>query len=86
MVVSDYVLIIEKLNSITVPDPYYMPLIDDLILKVAESKFLSKLDMSKGFYQVVLEVGDREKTAFVSPVGKFEFVRMPLILQLFRLS
>ena len=58
-----------------------MPLIDELILKVAESKFLSKLDMSKGFYQVALEVGDREKTAFVSPVGKFEFVRMPFGLR-----
>ena len=70
-----------KLNSITVPDPYYMPLIDELILKVAEIMFLSKLDMSKGFYHVALEVGDREKTAFVSPVGKFEFVRMPFGLR-----
>ena len=39
-----------KLNNVTVPDPYYIPIIDELILKVAESRFLSKLDMAKGFY------------------------------------
>ena len=58
-----------------------MPLIDELIMKVAESKFLSKLDMSKGFYQVELDQDTREKTAFVSPGGKFEFYRMPFGLK-----
>ncbi len=46
-----------------------MPLIEELISKVGESRFLSKLDMAKGFYQVELDPDAQEKTAFVSPVG-----------------
>ena len=69
------------MNLITEPDPYFIPVIDELLLRVAESKYLSKLDMAKGFYQVLLAPESRAKTAFVSPVGKFEFVRMPFGLR-----
>ena len=41
-----------KVNSVTTPDPFYMPLIDDILDNVGECKYLSKLDLSKGFYQV----------------------------------
>ncbi len=30
-----------KLNSVTVPDPYYTPTVDELIGKVGETKFLT---------------------------------------------
>ena len=70
-----------KLNLNTEPDPYFIPVIDELLLRVAESKYLSKLDMAKEFYQVLLAPESRAKTAFVSPVGKFEFVRMPFGLR-----
>ncbi len=38
-----------KLNSVTVPDPYYMPRVDELIGKVGEAKFLTKLIMLRDF-------------------------------------
>lgn len=66
-----------KLNSVTVPDPYYIPLIDEILDQVGEATFLSKLDLSKGFYQVPLAKAAQEKSAFVTPFGKYEFVRMP---------
>ena len=68
-----------KLNNVTVPDPYYIPIIDEL--KVAESRFLSKLDMAKGFYQVELDQDAQAKTAFVSPMGKYQFCRLPFGLR-----
>ena len=70
-----------KLNAITQTDPYCMPLVEELIARVGEAKYLSKMDLSKGFYQVPLAVEDREKTAFITTGGKFEFTRMPFGLR-----
>ena len=35
-----------KLNAHTVPDPYYIPLVEELIDKIGEANYLSKLDLS----------------------------------------
>ncbi len=70
-----------KINAITFPDPYYMPLVEELIGKVGNCGFLSKLDLSKGFYQVEMEESSQEKTAFVTPMGKYQFTRMPFGLR-----
>lgn len=37
----------------------------------------SKLDMSKGYWQVAMAPEDIHKTAFVTPDGHFEWLRMP---------
>ena len=39
-----------RVNSITTPDPFQIPLIEDLIDSLSEAKFITKLDMNKGFY------------------------------------
>ena len=70
-----------KVNSVTVPDPYDMPLIEDLLDQVGEAVYLSKLDLTKGFYQIPLEAHDRDKTSFCTPWGKFRFTRMPFGLR-----
>ena len=70
-----------QLNKVTTPDPYCMSLIDDLLHRVGEAIYLSKLDLSKEFYQVPLEAKDMEKTAFISPAGKFQFTKMPFGLK-----
>ena len=48
---------------------------------MGNSKCLSKLDLSKGFYQIGIEEGSREKTTFITPFGKFHFNRMPFGLR-----
>ncbi len=58
-----------------------MPLVEELIGKVGNCGFLSKLDLSKGFYQVEMEESSQEKTAFVTPMGKYQFTRMPFGLR-----
>ena len=70
-----------KLNEVTVADPYYMSTMEEILERVGESRIMSKLDLAKGFYQVEVEPQSQEKTAFVSPFGKFEFQRMPFGLK-----
>ena len=65
------------LNSITNPDPYYIPLVNELLQKVGSSQVLSKLDLAKDFYQVGLTDEGRARSAFVTLMGKFELLRMP---------
>ena len=70
-----------KLNSVTENDPYYMTTLDEILEKVGDSRCLSKLDLSKGFYQIGIEEESVQKTAFISPFGKYCFRRMPFGLR-----
>ena len=54
-----------------------MPLIEELLDQVRDCGFLSKLDLSKDFYQIPIRMEDRDKTAFCSPFGKYRFTCMP---------
>ena len=51
-----------------------MPMIEELICKSGSATHLSKLDLSKGFYQVPVEEEDQLKTAFVTPAGIHEYL------------
>jgi len=66
---------------VTEEDSYYIPTLDEILVRMGNSNVISKLDLAKGFYQVAVTDKDRSKTAFVSPFGKFEFVRMPFGLR-----
>ena len=68
-------------NAISDPDPYLMPLIEDILAMLASARFLSKIDLAKGFHQIPISPSDCPKTAFCSPWGKFEFVYMPFGLR-----
>ena len=41
-----------------------MPLVDDIIDQIGEAQYLSKKDLSKGFYQVLIAAANLDKTAF----------------------
>ena len=66
-----------KLNAITTPDPYAIPLIDSLIDQLGEASDLTKLDVNKGFYKIPVAEVDIPKTAFCTSWGKYEFLRIP---------
>ena len=59
-----------KINQVTVPDPYAIPPIEDLLEQLGEARYLSKLDLNKGFHQIPVGEKDQPKTAFCSPWGK----------------
>ena len=50
---------------------------DDLIDALQGSKYFSTLDLRSGYWQLSVEPKDREKTAFVTPDGLWEFLRLP---------
>jgi len=58
-----------KLNKLTVFDPESMPAAVDLFQKLNGDKFFSKIDLSKGYWQVTIPEVDVPKTAFVTPDG-----------------
>ncbi len=68
-IVVDY----RKLNLITVPEPFLMPSIDSILAQIGNCKFLSKLDLLKGFHQVPLEDSTKHLTAFSCMQGKFQY-------------
>lgn len=41
------------------------------------SKWVSILDLKYSFYQIEMDEADKHKTAFICPLGFFEFNRMP---------
>ena len=52
------------LNAATITDAHPLPKVDDSIDKLAGSTIFSCLDLSSGYWQVELDSGDKEKTAF----------------------
>ena len=70
-----------RLNELTVSDPYYMVTLEEILERVGSSSIVSKLDLCKGFYQIEVDEESREKTAFITPFGKYQFTRMPFGLK-----
>ena len=70
-----------KANSMFEGYSYPIARIDDLIDKVQQSKFLTKLDLTKGFYQVKLEEDSKKYTAFCTPSGLYQWTRLPFGLK-----
>ena len=68
-------------NGITQPDPYQMPLIEEILEALASARFISKIDLKKGFYQIPIDPCDQPKMGFCSPWVKFEFQVMPFGLR-----
>ena len=66
-----------KLNKVTVADPEPMETPQDLFQRLGKSNYFFKIDLSKGYWQIPLAEEDVKKTAFVTPDGNYEFIRMP---------
>lgn len=56
-----------KLNLKLYPDAYPLPKQDDILGAMGGSTVFSSLDITKGFFQQPLALGDRWKAAFITP-------------------
>ena len=50
-----------------------LPRCDDSLARLHGSRFFSTLDFLTGFYQIMLDEASKEKTAFVTQTGLYEF-------------
>ena len=61
-----------KLNDGTIKNKYPLPLINELIDKVKGAKYITKLDVRWGYYNIRIRKGDEWKAAFRTNMGLFE--------------
>ena len=66
-----------RLNSVTHQDAFPLPRIDATLDNLGAARFFSTLDLQSGYWQVPVNECDREKTAFVTPSGLYQFKCMP---------
>ena len=65
------------INSITIPDRFPMANANELLLTVGKSNYITSLDCTQGFFQIKLaDDGSRERSAFVTHRGQYQFKRM----------
>lgn len=66
-----------KLNSLTKPDCFPLPRIDDCVDRVGSAQFVSKFDLLKGYWQVPLTSRAKELSAFITPDSFLQYTVMP---------
>ena len=66
-----------KLNDVTRKDAYPLPRIDATLDTLHGSQWFSTLDLLSGYWQVEVDEADRQKTAFCTTKGLFQFKVMP---------
>jgi transposase InsO family protein len=76
--VEDY----RALNKLMIEEPYPMPCVQDLLDRLGTTgAFFVTLDLPNGYHHVPLTVQAREKTAFVTPQGIFQYRVLPFGLK-----
>lgn len=76
-IVIDY----RKLNEFTVDDRFPIPNFKALLVKLGRAQYFTTQDLAKGFHQIEVRKKIRAKTAFSTPTGHYEFIRMPFGLK-----
>lgn len=66
-----------RLNLATRKDAFPLPSIEDNLARLSRSKVFSAIDGCGAFHVIEVNKEDRPKTAFSTPRGQFQFVRMP---------
>ncbi|KAL5517048.1 hypothetical protein EMCRGX_G002515 [Ephydatia muelleri] len=66
-----------RLNAVTQVEAYPMPRIDDIIDRLGKARFISTLDLTRGYWQMPVPTEDWAKTAFVTRKGLYQFKMMP---------
>lgn len=65
------------LNQKTIPDRHPLPRIRDLLDTLGGYSWFSILDHDKAYHQGFVAEGSRHLTAFITPWGLYEWVRIP---------
>ena len=72
-----YCIDYRKLNAVTRKDSYPLPRIDDSLDTLKSAKYFSTLDLASGYWQIELTDEAKEKSAFCTTSGLYQFRVMP---------
>ena len=65
------------LNKVTRKFTWPIPKVEDIYSKLNGTKYFSSLDLQAGYRHIPLDKSSIPKTAFISPFGKYEYVKVP---------
>ena len=68
------------LNKVTRKFTWPMPKVEDIFSKLNRATYFTTLDLCTGYHHIPLDKPSIPKTAFNSPFGKFEYVKVPFRL------
>ena len=71
--VIDYRALNKVIRKFTWP----MPKVEDIFSKLNGATYFTTLDLQAGYHHILLDKPSIPKTAFNSPFGKFEYVKVP---------
>ena len=66
-----------KGNNLSKTDTFPIQRMDDCIDKSGNSRYITKFDLLKGFWQIPLTERAKETSAFVTPDGLYHYKVMP---------
>ena len=66
----------KALNAIPRTYIWPMPRIDDILAKLGKAKFFSTLHLRSGYHHIALDKDAIMKTAFVTPFGKYKYLKV----------
>ena len=67
----------QSLNKATIKDSYPLPHIQDALDTLYGNTLFTTVDLQRGYHQIEVEESSREKTAFTTHVGLFQYIRLP---------
>lgn len=70
-----------ELNLLTLPFPYPLPNIKEILARLAGRRYFTVVDLKSGFYLFSILEADRHKTAFATTFGLYEFNRLSMGLK-----
>nr|GFA31915.1 reverse transcriptase domain-containing protein [Tanacetum cinerariifolium] len=68
---------LEKLNEATRKDHFPLPFMDQMLERLAGNEYYCFLDGFSGYFQILIDPKDQEKSTFTCPYGTFAYKRMP---------
>ena len=67
---------LRALNAISRTYIWPMPRVEDIFAKLGKAKFFMTLDLTPGYYHTALDKDAIKKTAFATPMHKYEYLKV----------
>ena len=65
------------LNKLLKRNTMTLPHVEELIARLGKAKYFTKIDLRSSYHQILVRPEDRQMTAFVTPIGHFQWRVLP---------